>query len=150
MELTPLGSKATAPGKLGREKLSARFKLAIEDIPPFNHLYLEYRGKKLPSQEVMKDALAEKKFDISVLQEAVDTFVVNAKDLGLIQTIAGSETLFPIEQRLEELSDPEMEDGGARRPPVIEEVVGALGSSSDSPDWSEGVFHHNANRRRRL
>jgi hypothetical protein len=60
LELTPLGSKATAPGDLGREKLSARFKLAIEDVQPFNHLYLEYRGKKLPSQEVMKYALAEK------------------------------------------------------------------------------------------
>lgn len=31
-----------------------------------------------------------------LLQECVDTFVVNAKDLGLIQTLGGSETLFPM------------------------------------------------------
>jgi hypothetical protein len=140
LELTPLGSKATAPGDLGREKLSARFKLAIEDVQPFNHLYLEYRGKKLPSQEVMKDALAEKKFDASVLQEAVDTFVVNAKDLGLIQTIAGSETLFPIEQRLEELSDPQIERGGSSEPTVIEHSDSTQDSKSDNPDWSKVCF----------
>lgn len=35
----------------------------------------------------------------------MDTFVVNAKDLGLIQTIGGSETLFSIESRLDDFGE---------------------------------------------
>lgn len=47
--------------------------------------------------------LLDGKFDIENLTECVDLFVVNAKYLGLLQTIAGSETLIPIEQALDEL-----------------------------------------------
>jgi hypothetical protein len=51
----------------------------------------------------MKDALAEAKLEITDFKECIDTFIVNTKFIGLLQTIAGSETLVPIETLLEQL-----------------------------------------------
>jgi hypothetical protein len=101
--LTPTGSVATEPGTVTKRKLEAQFSLAIRGVAPFAQLYDEYKSKKLPSQEVMKDFLRENGVGDELLQECVDTFIVNAKDLGLIQTVGGSETLFPIESRLDDI-----------------------------------------------
>lgn len=103
LELTESGSIASNPDESPREKLEARFKLAIENILPFRQLYSEYKGKKLPTHDVLKDVLGAAKFEIDNPSECVDLFIVNAKYLGLLQTIAGSETLIPIEQTLDEL-----------------------------------------------
>ena len=103
--LTPTGAAATDLGVLSKRKLKAQFALAIEGVAPFAQLYTEYKNKKLPSQEVMKDFLRESGVEEELLQECVDTFVVNAKDLGLIQTLGGSETLFPIQSRLDDLGE---------------------------------------------
>lgn len=39
LELTPLGAVATSPDSPPREKAAARFKLAVETVPAFKHLY---------------------------------------------------------------------------------------------------------------
>jgi hypothetical protein len=103
LELTEMGSVASNPGAAPREKLKARFDLAIDSIAPFRRLYEEYKGKKLPTHDVLKDVLLETNFDIDKPTECVDLFIVNAKFLGLLQTIAGSETLIPIEQVMDEI-----------------------------------------------
>src|SRR5262249_20169082 len=61
LELTQSGKIVTNPDTDSKERLSTQFKLAIEGIEAFNHLYTQYKGKKLPSHEVMKDALRESK-----------------------------------------------------------------------------------------
>ncbi|HEY6340438.1 MAG TPA: hypothetical protein VIY49_03010 [Bryobacteraceae bacterium] len=58
LALTPAGSTGTEPGPLSRGKLQAQFSLAIEGVGPFAQLYTEYKSKKLPTQEVMKDSCA--------------------------------------------------------------------------------------------
>lgn len=103
LEPTELGKKATNPSGTPREKLEARFALAIAGIAPFKLLYDTYKGKKLPAHDAMKDVLRDGKFDIEDESECLDTFIVNAKFLGLLQTIAGAETLIPIEAVLDEL-----------------------------------------------
>lgn len=60
LALTPTGSIATEPGALSRRKLQAQFSLAIEGVEPFAQLYTEYKSKKLPTQEVMKDSCARR------------------------------------------------------------------------------------------
>ena len=67
--LTDLGKIATSSDTPAREKLAAQFKLAIEDIEPFKYLYDQYKGKKLPSHEVMKDALRESGVPVEDEQE---------------------------------------------------------------------------------
>lgn len=103
LELTELGKIASDPVKSPRDKRSAEFKLAIENIPAFNKLYNEYKGKKLPSHDVLKDVLNDPKLNIEKISECVDLFIVNLKYLGMLQTIAGSETLVPVDQVLDEL-----------------------------------------------
>ncbi|HJS89828.1 MAG TPA: hypothetical protein VJ738_07665 [Steroidobacteraceae bacterium] len=103
LELTPEGRTATDRATQPRDRTQVRFDLAIKRIAPFQVLYDRYQGKKLPSPDVLKDVLNEAQLQISDLKECIDTFVVNAKDIGLLQTIAGSETLVPISVLIEQL-----------------------------------------------
>jgi hypothetical protein len=107
LELTELGRAACNPDGPADARLLARFKLAIEHVEPFVALYDAFVGKKLLVQEVMKDVLGEYDFEIGNPKECVDSFIVNAKDLGLLRTIAGAETLISIDQPLRSL--PRME-----------------------------------------
>ena len=142
LSLTELGSLASAPGPLTKGKLKARSQLAIEGVRPFSALYAEYRGKKLPSHDVMKDVLKEQEIPEEFLQECVDTFVVNAKDLNLIQTIAGSETVVSTEQVLDEL--PEGEGASAEAPAAVQspgvEAEAGPAVEGEKADWSHICF----------
>ena len=102
LELTAKGRLATDPDAIDREHIKARFDLAIGDIPIFRALYDNYVGKKLPSQAVIRDFLREQKLPDDQIQEAIDTFTLNAKSLGLLRVIAGAERLISVEQLLEE------------------------------------------------
>lgn len=103
VELTPEGKSASDKNAPPRQRTQTRFDLAIKGIAPFEVLYTRYRGKKLPSHDVLKDVLRDANLEVSDEKECIDTFVVNAKFLGLLQTIAGSETLVPIETLIEQL-----------------------------------------------
>jgi hypothetical protein len=146
LALTPEGSVATGPSPLTKEKLRAQFALAVKGIEPFFKLYDEYRGKKLPSHDVMKDLLRDSGVNEDLLQECVDTFIVNAKDLALLQTIAGSETLFPIESILDGVPDGEPvsgagtgNDAGVVAVPVASAAAGNA-DTSNRTDWSRVCF----------
>ena len=103
LELTDKGKLATDKNASPRDVTRARYDLAVSGIRPFDVLYNRYKGKKLPSHDVMRDTLAEADLEITDDKECIDLFIVNAKFLGLLQTIAGSETLVPIETLLEQL-----------------------------------------------
>ena len=103
LELTPDGNTATSQEVTSVEQLTARFRLAVEKIAPFKTLYDRFRGSKLPTQAVLRDTLLEADYDDSEVPEAVDTFVLNAKFLGILRPVAGAERLLPIEHVREEL-----------------------------------------------
>jgi hypothetical protein len=102
-ELTPSGAIVVNPSRPERERRKATFELGIAGIASFKVLYDHYKGKRLPDREVIKDVLQDSGMQVPDLDECVDTFIVNAKDLGLLRTIGGAETLVPIDQVLEEL-----------------------------------------------
>jgi hypothetical protein len=103
LELTPEGRVIFDDSNPPRNILQAKFALAIDQIAPFKKLYIEYAGKRLAALEVMRDFLKESGERIDDFKECVDFFVVNVKDLGLLRTIGGAETLIPVDQALEEL-----------------------------------------------
>jgi hypothetical protein len=142
LELTEIGSIASNPASPPREKLKARFDLAIEGVAPFQKLYSEFKGKRLPSHDVLKDVLLEGKFEIDKPTECVDLFIVNAKYLGLLQTIAGSETLIPIEQALDELGNGQQVVAASTRASAgLESVMQVDGKAVPSKvDWSKTCF----------
>ena len=145
LSLTEAGSLASAPGPIARAKLRAQFQLAIEGIKPFSGLYAEYRGKKLPTHDVMKDVLKDQGVADESLQECVDTFVVNAKDISLIQTIAGSETLVSVEQALDDLPQEPTPEVAAAQPEAqlsasAGEIQAAAAERQVGADWSHICF----------
>jgi len=105
LDLTPTGRIASNPTAPERAKLAARLELAIVSIPPFNFIYERYKGNRLPTVEVLRDAAREAGADDAVVAECVETFLVKARQLGIIRTIGGSEHLVPIDAALESVLD---------------------------------------------
>ena len=103
LELTPDGFKATSSEVPPRERLTARFKLAIEQIEPFKQLYDVQKGSRLPATSVLEDLARENGIPSEDARECVETFIVNAKFLGVLRPIAGAERIIPLEQALDDL-----------------------------------------------
>lgn len=140
LELTPQGVLATDPEANLKERLKARFELAVAKIPPFKALYDRLAGNKLPAKPVMYDVLREAGVSEEDLAKCADAFIVNAKYLGLLKTVAGAERLLPIEHVLEEMptSGGILEFPAAPRP----SSGGAAGpSSAETSDWSKICFY---------
>jgi hypothetical protein len=119
VELTPDGLIIFDENAASQEKLRTRFSLAITQISPFKKLYSEYVQKRIPAPEVMRDFLKDSKEVMDDYAECIDTFIVNAKELGLLRTIGGSETLISIEQAVEELSVKTIEQSPIKQPKQI-------------------------------
>lgn len=102
IEFTDDGRIATSTDIDVRQQLRARFRLAIAGIPPFSELYEQFKGQKVPAQAVMRDFLNEKGYKQDEVTECVDTFILNAKFLGLLRTIAGAERFLTLEHVLED------------------------------------------------
>lgn len=103
IELTPDGNLATNPDTPPRQQVGARFRLGVDGIAPFKKLYEHYKGQKLPNQSVIRDFLRDEGYGESEVQECIDTFIVNAKFVGLLRTLAGAERLLQLEHVLDEL-----------------------------------------------
>jgi hypothetical protein len=139
IELTKDGKAASSPDADRISKLPAQFKLAIENTDPFRVLYEEYKNKKLPSHDVLKDVLREQGVPEEHISECVDTFIVNSKFLGLLQTIAGSEVLVSIEQLLDEGA------GSGKSSAVVTSSAAAMRSavldSGSKTKWENVCFY---------
>lgn len=104
LTLTDDGLKAVNPDASPRERARAQFKLAIEGIPAFKALYERLSGNKLPTQQVMRDFLiGEQNMSGEDAKEAVELFILNAREIGLIQTLSGAERILTLDHMLDEL-----------------------------------------------
>lgn len=104
LTLTDEGQKAVNPDASPRERARAQFKLAVDGIEPFQALYERFAGNKLPAQQVMRDFLT-REHDMSQedAKEAVELFILNAREIGLIQTLSGAERILTLDHMLDEL-----------------------------------------------
>lgn len=136
-ELTPIGAIVVNPTKTDKERRKAAFDLSINGVVPFKLLYDHYKGKRLPEREIIKDVLRDSETHVPDLDECVDTFIVNAKDLGLLRTIGGAETLISIEQLLEELPNADGLVIAARLPEERQESPAVAGAT----DWEKVCFY---------
>jgi hypothetical protein len=140
LELTPDGRTATNPDVPKKDQVSARFRLAIENIAPFKSLYERFKGNKLPAQAVLRDALLDSGYSEDESNAAIDLFLVNAKFLQLLRTIAGAERLLPVEHIIEEL--PVAPDNTHR--PTSSPTVGSgqtVPASATTSEWSKICFY---------
>ncbi|MEX0877000.1 MAG: hypothetical protein WD114_06035 [Phycisphaerales bacterium] len=137
LELTELGYKATSDEVGAKDRLRARFELAISGVAPFKALYDKFSGNKLPSKSVLADALRESG-ETERIDECVDAFIGNAKFLGILTQIAGAERLLSIDHAIEELPAIELlNDVAAQR-----KAMDHAGSKeiAKSTDWSKTCF----------
>lgn len=121
LELTPEGKEATGEDVSAAKRLESRFNLAIKSHAPFAFLYEKIKGNKMPDKEVMSDHLSEADVEEDEKAECIDTFILNAKFLGLLRTIAGAERLIPVEQAIEE---------GPQTPAPSQQSVGAINGTA--------------------
>ena len=104
LTLTEDGFKAVNPDSSPRERSRAQFHLAIDGIEPFKALYERFAGNKLPAQQVMRDYLvSDLQMSPEDAKEAVELFILNAREIGLVQTLSGAERILTLDHMLDEL-----------------------------------------------
>jgi hypothetical protein len=99
VELTGVGKLATSPDVSEDVKQKACFDLAIGGIALFKALYDQFKDNRLPDRSVLQNILKEKRIAEKYVNECVDTFILNTKFLGLIQTESGVERLLSFETK---------------------------------------------------
>lgn len=141
LELTPDGNAATSPESSPRERLRARFKLAIADVAPFNALFERFVGNKLPSQSVMQDHLAEGGYRRDEVAEAVETFIVNTKFIGILRPVSGVERLLPLDHVLDELPASGAATSSDTSPDARPEAPTGKPATAGTTEWSRTCFY---------
>lgn len=103
IELTSDGLKVVDEENSAREISRTNIKLAIEDVEPFKKLYDSFAGNKLPARAALIDSI--KNYDVpnDLAEEAVDTFIVNLRFVGLLQTLSGAERVVTVDHYLDTL-----------------------------------------------
>lgn len=96
LSLEPKGRTAVDPAASPNQRKKARFELAIQNVPPFNKLYEQYKGSKMPTLQVMQDSLEG--IDAGDRPQCVDVFVQNAKFVGILRMAEGAEVIVPIDE----------------------------------------------------
>jgi hypothetical protein len=103
IELTPEGQTAVDEQVTSREQARVRAELAITRIEPFQRLYEKFVGNKLPAHAVIIDAAKDAGIEPEHAAEAVDTFIVNLRFVGLLRTLSGAERIISFDMMLSEL-----------------------------------------------
>lgn len=103
LKITPDGQKAADDDAPRREQARARIRLAIENIEPFSQLYQRFVTNKLPARAALTDSAKEFGVPSELADEAVDTFIVNLRFVGLLQTLSGAERIVTVEHLLDSM-----------------------------------------------
>lgn len=103
IELTSDGARAVDPQIPPRDQARARIKLAIEDIEVFAKLHERFVGKALPARAALIDAAMEFGSSKDAAEEAIDTFIVNLRFVGLLITLSGAERIVSKDHALDQL-----------------------------------------------
>lgn len=149
IELTPQGHAATSDDVPERERVRTRFTLSIEQIPAFKNLYDRLTNSRLPAKSIIADLLREEGMSVEDASECVDIFLLNAKFVGVLQSLAGAERILPLDHVLDGLATaPPRVPGGPlaaprapRRTPAEEEVgVQAVGPAAGG-SWDRICFY---------
>jgi hypothetical protein len=150
--LTPAGKIATSADSPPREKLAARFKLAITNIPPFKSLYDTQKGNRLPAAAVLEDLAKESGIPASDAKECVEIFIVNAKCLGILKPIAGAERIIPIEQVIEGLptTTTTAQPASEAEKSAEEEALPPVKTLAPEGDWGNVCFYISASFEKRV
>jgi hypothetical protein len=102
LELTADGKIACDDQVQPRERMRARVQLGILGIEPFAALYGKFKELRLPARAALIDAVKNNGVSPDAAEEAVDTFIVNLRFVGLLKTLSGADRIITIEHSLDE------------------------------------------------
>lgn len=102
IELTELGARASDPDESEFNQIQARFQLAIQNNEYFNSIYERYKNMKVPTNQVLEDCARELGLEGEEIKRCIETFIINAKYIGLIQVLSGAERLLSKEHLCDE------------------------------------------------
>lgn len=103
MSLSDDGLNAVAEDVDPAVRFTARFRLAILNIGPFESIYERFKGGRLPDRSVLKDAAIDASISPDDAVECADTFLANAQEISLIRTMSGAERLLSFDFVIEDL-----------------------------------------------
>lgn len=145
LELTPDGLKAVDETTPAREQARVRVRLAIEGIEPFNQLYDRLKGTKLPARAVLVDAIKQLSVPEDFVEEGVDTFIVNLRFAGLLQTLSGAERIVTVEHLLDTVPATSKAESTlsfrVSNAPEVEHVVGREIVTKEHADFQTTCFY---------
>jgi hypothetical protein len=130
LDLTPEGRIASDPATPARDKRRAQIDLAIIKIESFKTVYEKYRDGRLPTIEVLRDAFLEAGIDSDQVSQAVEVFLANARELGLVRTISGSEHLVSVDAVIDALAAPTPEMVQPARAPLTQMDTAQIDSAA--------------------
>ena len=149
IELTKEGKIVTSDEAAEREKMRVRFDLAIAKVPPFQKMHSHLENKKLPAKGILIDFLKEEGYNEDETSECVDTFLLNAKFVGVLQIMSGAERIVSLEHLLDYSSItevkprggsvPDQENSFIPSPPRMIEENSV--QESNSEDWDNICFY---------
>ncbi|MDC0738883.1 hypothetical protein N6L24_11390 [Cognatishimia sp. SS12] len=145
IELTELGLKSTSDRTLARERERAKIEASVLQIAPFKGVYESLIEAKLPANSVLIDKIKE--FDVAdeAASEAVETLIVNLRDVGLLKTIAGAERIISVDMRLDELPSTAADVSSVNEKGLQDAPQVSLGNhsiiTSDRADYETTAFY---------
>lgn len=142
LKLTDLGRRVVGEAVTPKDRIRAKFQSGIESIAPFKAVHEKYVGNKLPSQSVMRDFLIS---DAGVtreqVSECIDTFIINAKDIGVLAEIAGAERLLSIDHVIDEIRDVSRPVDPLQAISITAAADVESATEVASVDWSKTCFY---------
>lgn len=139
LELTPEGKKAADEQIQPRERTRCRVQLSILDIEPFSELYNRFKTLRLPAKAALIDAIKEFGVDVDAAEEAVDTFIVNLRFVGLLQTLSGADRIITVDHLLDEI--PASSSGQETAPKIHKHAAGSSLITSGDAHFESTAFY---------
>ncbi|MGM4957820.1 hypothetical protein ACT4MK_21315 [Bradyrhizobium barranii] len=131
LELTQDGVRAVDPQIPARDQLRAKIKLAIEDIEIFAKLHARFVGRSLPAKTALIDTAMELGESKDAAPEAVETFILNARYVGLLAMLSGAERLVSKDAAVDAVQQPAGQTTlgtslSSNPPPIMPPAAGAI------------------------
>ncbi|MBZ9821909.1 hypothetical protein [Mesorhizobium sp. CA4] len=139
IELTESGLKAVDEQVSARERARVMAELAILKIDPFAKLYEKFTGNKLPAHAVLIDAVKEFGVEAGHAPEAVDTFIVNLRFVGLLKTLSGAERIISVDMLLGSLPAAGPTTGATTATPIVRSQTSMI--TADHAQFESTCFY---------
>lgn len=104
LKLTAEGIKCVDDEINKRDQIRARVALAIDSVEPFKKLYDKISGNKLPARAALIDQAKDVDIPADLANEAVDTFLLNLRFVGMLQMLSGAERVVSLDHLLDSIA----------------------------------------------